>query len=212
MRNRHANLSDMEQARQISQRLTGDVQTTNARPAAAAEPYTRFSAARFTTAETTPKPPAPPSTGAEQPVQVSEPPPSPAPQPAAAPGLPSAPDDGFQAWNDLLDWCMEAGDAQFVFVMNQEGFVVSEVGEMPHDEIEGIGSQLTVTMSSVEDMGSAGKPRTLILEFDEFWLTSIRFPGEAAPEVLLGMASSAPLAVTQSEGIIEVFQRSLKHV
>ncbi len=171
----HAHWSDEELARDLSQRL-------EASPSASRQPdgdldsgsgsYTRFCADRFipSTAPTAPRP------AAESGVPVTEP-----------------PAGGFSSWTELLQWTMDLSGALACFVVDSQGFVLAHQGQWAYEDIEDVGSQLTVIMTRADETEAAGKSKAITLEFGDFWVFGCRLDISDLGEFTFVIISQAPI-------------------
>jgi len=83
-----------------------------------------------------------------------------------------------QSWSGLLAWATDAAGAKSSFVVDSQGFVLAHHGDWSYEDIEDVGSQLTLIMTRADETEAAGRSRAITLEFGEHWLsgTRISFP------------------------------------
>ena len=154
-------------------------------------PYVRFDAGRF-------RPTPAPADGEEA-----------SPASPIVPELPNVPDEGFDSWDDQLDWCAAIGDTRLCFVVDSQGFVLNHHGDWDYDDIEDVASQLTVTMSRADESEVVGRSRVIAIEYEAVWITGIRFQSDGVDELTLVMVSEAPLPPPHVTGISAVVRQSL---
>jgi hypothetical protein len=162
MSSRDGNSSDLERARALSRRLSGESEA----PAPSA-PQTRF--VRFSNR-------SPPRAASA---------PAPSPVPAAPKPLPPAP-ASFESWDALLGWCLEVARAKAAFVVDPEGFVIAHRGDWRFEHLEAVGSQLLDVKERAERIEQAGSAKIIALELESFSLSGMVFALEGGGAMLVG--------------------------
>lgn len=173
MSSRDGNSSDLERARTLSRRLSGESDA----PAPSAPP-TRF--VRFSNR-------LPPRAA-----RAADAAPAPSPVPAAPKPLPPAP-ASFESWDALLGWCLEVTRAKAAFVVDPEGFVIAHRGDWRFEHLEAVGSQLLDVKERAERIEQAGSAKLIALELESFSLSGMVFALEGGGAMLVGFIDSKEL-------------------
>ncbi len=175
---RSGSSSDLTLARELSRRLVVDGRAAKPAPVGPAPlAYVRFPAHR-----------AAPTVDAPAPVRR----------------LPDPPivsiDQGSLCWEQLLEWCLVAFDAEAAFVMDAYGLVVANRGRMTPDAVQGVGARLMVALQHAAQMAvdtPDGTSRALAVELATGWLSGLRVvvgEGEDALQLTVGIVAKAPFA------------------
>jgi hypothetical protein len=164
MSSRSATFSDLELARSLSRRLSGQPASAPEREPSTSS-YVRFAA--------TPAEPA----AASRPHE----------------GL-TIDLKRFETWEALLDWCLALTHASNTFVMDPEGFAIAHRGALALEEIQGIGSQLMVAMSQADRLEHPGTPAlSVCLEYEAFWVTGLRLLAEERGAFTMAFIAAVPV-------------------
>jgi hypothetical protein len=200
MSDRNERWSDLDWAKEASRRLGGQQDAASASPSGVELPpaasYTRFRAKA-----------RPGVAPAASPEAAAAPPPTSPPKPA----LPELPSEGVQSWSGLLAWAADAAGAESCFVVDSQGFVLAHHGDWSYEDIEDVGSQLTLIMTRADETEAAGRSRAITLEFGEHWLsgTRISFPdvGELTFVLISREALDRELILALARQVEEGIQR-----
>ncbi|MEZ4226220.1 MAG: roadblock/LC7 domain-containing protein [Polyangiaceae bacterium] len=109
---------------------------------------------------------------------------------------------GAELWNELLDGCLSAANAEAAFVMDGQGLVVATRGTMQADDAEAIGARLMVALDQAEEIGGATGSYSVAIEFGGAWLTGLRLQLKDERSLTVGLVARAPLA-RESRDVIE---------
>jgi hypothetical protein len=173
MSSRDGNSSDLERARALSRRLSGESEAPAPNP-----PQTRF--VRFSNRPTA-RAASPPAAA-----------PAPSPAPAAPKPLPPSP-ASFESWDALLGWCLELARAKAAFVVDPEGFVIAHCGDWKFEHLEAVGSQLLDVKERAERIEQAGSAKLIALELESFSLSGMVFVLKGGGAMLVGFIDSKEL-------------------
>lgn len=197
----NARSSDLQLARQLSQRLATPV--TERTPTSEGPEFVRFTAGFAA-----PKPPTP----RRQTLAPGDPVPRTPPVPAAptsfsapAPIEPAAPplDPALvESWEQFLAWCSLNAGVESAFVVDGQGFVIGQHGQLMPEQFDGVGAELSLAMEQLAriealhgDLGSA------VLGFGTRSLVGFRGK-HAQEELVLGLVATdaIPSAVMEAIG------------
>ena len=175
MSDRNDGWSDLQRAKEASRRLGG---MANAGPprSRGAEPTRSYT--RFRGPKASPPAPAPTSGNAS---------------PAGAVPAPTLPAEVAKTWTGLLTWACEATASESAFVVDSQGFVLAHQGNWSYEDIEDVGSQLTLIMTRADETESAGRSRSISLEFGQHWLNGTRLEFGGVGELTFVLLSQDPL-------------------
>ncbi len=101
---------------------------------------------------------------------------------------------GAEIWNELLDGCLSAADAEAAFVMDGQGLVVATRGNISADDAEAIGARLMVALDQAAEIGNRGGSYSVAIEFDGSWLTGLRLHLHDAKSLTVGLVAHGPLS------------------
>ncbi|RLB54569.1 MAG: hypothetical protein DRJ42_08690 [Deltaproteobacteria bacterium] len=201
---------DLERAARFSARLKGrDVDAKVARDAEDAEgddssDYVRFSrgGVRFG---------APQGTAASAPAAASVP--APAPDSSELVSFDGAvPWSGEMAgsvgWGRMLDWCVEALEAEAAFVVDGRGLTIAASGSLPQADIDETGARLTVAFEQADELaGTLGIALSVSVELDTGWLVGILVPGADDDKFTVGVVLPRALSNDARQKIAAAFTK-----
>jgi hypothetical protein len=191
--------SDLELARRLSQRLSGEPEKDGEVPvvAKAGVSFVKFSASRFVGAA---------------PVARAEPVQAAVAAPMVAPSIPELKLTEFKNWDELLAWALDLTTSKVTFVVDPEGFVISSAGKWVFEELEGLGSQLLYIMERTNRIKDAGSIRSVSIQFDSFFLTGLSFTREGMGSFILGVIDSKPMVPELITSISKQTYYNLEHL
>ena len=172
MRDRDASFSDLDLARSLSKRLTGEDRGAARETDDLQGQFVKFEKRTV------------PATAA-----------APFPEAAAAPPVELSENllEEFYSWDDLLSWVRFFKPCQVAFVVDPEGFVIAKNGDRSLEELEGIGAQFQVVADEatrIED----GAATALCLKLTGSWLSGLRFSRDGSGKFLFCVIADEPLS------------------
>ncbi len=119
---------------------------------------------------------------------------------------------GSAGWRHLVDWCLEATDADAVFVVDARGLVVAGSGALPAEEVEAAGARLLALFEHADQLlESQGEARSINVELELGWLTGLRAAVRRDdPEdgtLIVGIVTTRPLSDAARRNITEAFAK-----
>lgn len=188
---------DLDLARALSRRLSASKRQTTP-PAPASPTYVRFAAV---------SPPAPSSRRATLAPGQLAPAPLPTPTPAAvapvAPVVPPPPpsprtvhpidSDHVDSWEQFLAWCSLNANIESAFVVDSQGFVIGQHGQLSSEQCDGVGAELSLAMEQLARIEALhGELGSAVLGFGTRIL--IGFRGNLQrEEFVLGIVATDPI-------------------
>lgn len=168
MNEQKENYSDIEKARQISQKLRPNSQPISQVPKQ--QNYLSFQAAKLVFGQAG-------SASSYNPLVYNPP-------------IRSQCPDNY--WNNLLLWYLENSKGSSAFIIDQEGFVVAYQGQLSAKDIEEIGARLVAVFHQANKFQINGEElSTLRLEYPNNWVTSLLINLNENVTLLVGLISSA---------------------
>jgi hypothetical protein len=77
----------------------------------------------------------------------------------------------------LLGWTIACAEASSAFLLDAQGFIVDRSGEWPYELAEATGTQVLLAFERLgKSELQASAPRSMVVEFEDHWLTSIPVP------------------------------------
>lgn len=96
----------------------------------------------------------------------------------------------FRSWDKLLSWCLSLSQAESVFVVDSQGFVITSWGKISKDGFEGMGAELRLAVEQLELIDpEAGSVRWIDLEFNKSKLMVFRMFPEDSKDFLFGFVT-----------------------
>ncbi len=119
---------------------------------------------------------------------------------------------GSAGWRHLVDWCVDAIDADAVFVVDARGLVVAGSGALPAEEVEAAGARLLALFEHADRLlESQGETRSVNVELELGWLTGLRVAVRRDdPEdgtLVVGIVTTRPLSEAARRNITEAFAK-----
>jgi len=119
---------------------------------------------------------------------------------------------GSAGWRHLVDWCLDATDADAVFVVDARGLVVAGSGALPAEEVEAAGARLLALFEHADQLlESQGEARSINVELELGWLTGLRVAVRRDdPEdgtLIVGIVTTRPLSEGARRSITEAFAK-----
>lgn len=211
------NSSDLEFAKKAADRLKAEQEAARAREAAggASSGYTRFAAGSFSAAaaagvvhKTAPIAPGDllveaAATRAASPAVVE-------PEPAvpAAPSLEDVPAFGASGFNTLLDWCLEATQAESAFIVDDRGLPVAERGAFEGEQVRELGARLVAAFDQLQRMQLSDAPaESMLVELGPRRLSGINVDFGAGQFMAVGIVGPR-VAATEVRRIVNTTLRT----
>ncbi len=114
----------------------------------------------------------------------------------------------FESWEVFLAWSLELCRARAGFVVDAQGFVVATRGNVPTNQFEGLGAELSYAMEQLSRIDvEAGSLLTMELQFASRRLLAIQVVGEGAGSFVVGFVGPRPL----SDEVRGAIMRQLAH-
>ncbi len=121
--------------------------------------------------------------------------------------LHAAPFD-FESWEVFLAWSLELCRARAGFVVDAQGFVVATRGNVPTNQFEGLGAELSYSMEQLSRIDvEAGSLLTMELQFATRRLLAIQVVSEGTGSFVVGFVGPRPL----SDEVRVAIMRQLAH-
>lgn len=94
----------------------------------------------------------------------------------------------LSSWEECVDWCMNLTQAEAVFVVDSQGFIIASRGKAPGQGFEGTGAELICSVEQMERIApEAGKLLWLDLAFDAYRVVGFITPPVDAEYYVLGL-------------------------
>ncbi|MEW6126799.1 MAG: hypothetical protein AB1757_07150 [Acidobacteriota bacterium] len=174
MNNRNAPYSDIELAGKLSQKLLPDSESTKSTTAGSIKSaqYIRFRASDVKDHQNA----------------VSS-----TVQPKEQLPLRLPPDDfGASRWETFLSWCMEITSADAAFIVDEQGFIVANEGELSDEELTRIAAWLPIAATYIQEINQTpNQAAALCFEYDNRWLTNLQLNINEQLALELAMISPA---------------------
>jgi hypothetical protein len=118
----------------------------------------------------------------------------------------------FDTWEELLDWCLELFPAQAAFVVGPEGFVIANRGGWELAQLEGIGPQMLTLSERARELEESGHIRFLAFQLESFWLAGLCTRHEEMGDFILGFAGAQLMSSNLRAAIFSQLQHNLHHL
>lgn len=197
MSSRDVNSSDLERARALSRRLSGE--SGGPAPSAPAAGFVRFANRSPPRTARAAAAPSPASASASAPIAAA-----PKPHPAAP--------ASFASWDALLAWCLEVAQAKAAFVVDPEGFVIAHCGDWKFEDLEAVGSQLLDVKERAERIEQAGSAKLIALELESFSLSGMIFSLQGDGAMLVGFVDAKELGKEAQKAIAGQVMKNLERL
>lgn len=182
------NSFDIQQAKALSHKLkqSRDASIQFNKPAKLPE-YTRFTFQR------------PPSQIPQTPMPIVERKEHPIPVP---------PIEGFDGIESLLKWCYELSNANMVFVVDAEGFVLSSCGMSSEDQTEGAGAELSYALEQLDRISDEETELlSICLEYNTKHIYGFQAFGDDRERFILGISTNSPIEYRVKEALSKISTR-----
>jgi hypothetical protein len=82
--------------------------------------------------------------------------------------------ENFHTLDDFLGWGLKLVNAQAAFVVDHQGFVIAQYGQIPSEGIDGLGAELCFAVEQMKRVNAnASKLNWLDMEFDNLHLIAV---------------------------------------
>lgn len=123
-------------------------------------------------------------------------------------GLSEIETTGSAGWGKMLDWCVDALDADAAFIVDARGLVIGGAGLLGSGEVEETGARLIVAFGQADRMlSSHGASLSLSVELESGWLVGIRIPSRDDEEFILGIVSNEALSQDIRRELAKAFSK-----
>lgn len=116
---------------------------------------------------------------------------------------------GSPGWAKLLDWCIDAYDADAAFVVDARGLLVGSRGLLPQEEIDEIGARLLIAFEQADHM-SPGGSQSMSIERDKTWLLGLRVALNETERLTVGVVTPRPISAAARKQVEEAFTRKAR--
>jgi chromosome partitioning protein len=135
------------------------------------------------------------------------------PEPAFAGLAESGTSFGWPEWKEFLDSCLLVSQADTAFVVDREGLAILSRGKLTAAQVEGAGTRLLIAADQAQRMDLAtGSMQTVLIEFDDRWLTGLSVPVTEEHSFLIGILARDPVTAEIRDEIRTLLTRSLGHL
>ncbi len=119
----------------------------------------------------------------------------------------------FDAWEDIIAWCMTLTRAETGFVVDSQGFVIASRGRIPGQGIEGVGAELVCSIDQLERIDpDAGRLLNVEIELDKRRLVGFVTGVGEQNVYVVGLIASEPLNSSIKHKILHQITNNLPNL
>jgi len=119
----------------------------------------------------------------------------------------------IESWEVFLAWSLELTRARAGFVVDSQGFVIANRGNLPAGSFDGLGAELCYAMEQLGRIDpEAGSLSALELQFESRRLIGLRADHTKVGFVVVGFLGSKPLGDDLREAIVRQLRRSVEEL
>lgn len=113
-------------------------------------------------------------------------------------------------WQSLMRWAGDPPPADGAFLVDTDGLVVSNHGEIDDMTAQGIGGRLVLVYEQTDRIKSMGRASWVAVHYDHRWLVSVRVRVSSQKHVLFASLGSVPMHAGRIMDLKRVLRLKLK--
>ncbi|MBN1656651.1 MAG: hypothetical protein JXA30_22960 [Deltaproteobacteria bacterium] len=117
--------------------------------------------------------------------------------------IPKRPESGFSSIDSFVRWCHEAINAESTFVVDSQGFVISNCGALPDEHSEGVGAELSYALEQLNRISDKENRLLCVnLDYDKQHIYGFQVAESDEEHFILGVVTRTPLEHRLKEAIM----------